>query len=98
MLQVTTTLDGRLALLGDLDIKTAPALEAVLAQLDGQGDVDLSGVTFFDSSALRTFFVCRKRNANLRIVNPSNPVVRVLEITGMLDYFVHGGELDEVDR
>ena len=94
MLEVTTTADGLPALRGDLDLLTLPALEAVLAQLNAQADVDLSGVTFFDSTSLRAFLVGRKRNPALRIVNPSKAVVKVLEITGLFDYFVHGGDFD----
>ena len=94
MLHVTTTPEGRPALWGDLDLATVPALEAVLAQLDGAAEVDLSGVTFFDSTALRCLLVVRRRNANLRIVNPSKSVVKVLEITGTLDYLVDGREIN----
>jgi anti-anti-sigma factor len=89
MLEVTTTDDGRPALRGDLDLLCVSALEAVFAQLNGQAEIDLSGVTFFDSSALRAFLVGRKRNPQLRIVNPSKAVVKVLEITDTLDYFVN---------
>ena len=94
MLQISTTNARRPALRGALDLLTVPALEALLAQLDGVSAVDLSGVTFFDSSALRTFLSARRNNANLRIVNPSNAVVKVLEITGTFDYLVLGREID----
>ena len=95
MLHVAIMLpDGRPALRGELDIQCVPALEAVLAQLNGQAEIDLSGVTFFDSCALRAFLTARRQNVNVRIVNPSKAVVRVLEITGTFDYLVHGGEVD----
>ena len=94
MLEVTTTADGLPALRGDLDLLSVPALEAVLAQLNAQADVDLSGVTFFDSTSLRAFLVGRKRNPALRIVNPSKAVVKVLEITGTLDILVREAEVD----
>jgi anti-sigma B factor antagonist len=94
MLQVAATDDGRLALRGELDLLSVPALEAVLAELgDGSIEIDLSGVSFFDSSALRTFLTVRRRNQLLRLVNPSKAVVKVLEITGTLDYLVHGREV-----
>jgi anti-sigma B factor antagonist/stage II sporulation protein AA (anti-sigma F factor antagonist) len=87
--------NGRPAVRGELDISTVPALEAWLAQLDGElTEVDLSGVTFFDSSALRTFLVARRDNARLRVINPSERVVKVLEITGMLDYLTRDPEVD----
>ena len=88
--------DGCTAMHGELDMATVLALEAWLTQLDGQPlDVDLSGVTFFDSSALRTFLVAHKRNPNLRIVNPSTAVKKVLEITGTFDYLVRDSEVGQ---
>jgi anti-sigma B factor antagonist len=94
MLQVATTSEGRPALRGELDLLSVPALEALLTQLDrGAIEIDLSGVTFFDSSALRTFLAVRRKNENLRVVNPSKAVIKVLEITGTFDYLVHGREV-----
>ena len=93
MLDVTTV-EGRPALRGELDLLSVSALEAWLAGLDGQlPEIDMGGVTFFDSSALRTFLNVRRRNPALRIVNPSKAVVKVLEITGTTDYLVHGREI-----
>ena len=94
MLEVASTNGGGLALRGELDLLTVPALEAVLAQLDGDSiEVDLSAVTFFDSSALRAFLNARRRNPALRIINPSKAALRVLEITDTLEYLVHGREI-----
>ncbi|MEO5839454.1 MAG: STAS domain-containing protein [Acidimicrobiales bacterium] len=71
--------------------RAVPALEAWLSSLDGQlSEVDLSGVTFFDSCALSTFLTVRRRDDRMRIVNPSPAVVKVLEITGTIDYLVQG--------
>ena len=94
MLHVVSTVDGRPAVRGELDLCAVPILEAVLADLGDAAEVDLSQVTFFDSSALRTFLAVRRRNASLRIVNPSESVVRVLEMTGTLDYLVYGREIN----
>ena len=85
---------GRPAVRGELDLVTIPALEAWLSQLGELAELDLSGVTFFDSSALRTLLTVRRCHANMRVVNPSQAVVKVLEITGMLDYLVHGKNVD----
>ena len=94
MIEVATT-NGRPAVRGELDLFNNQALEAWLASLDGQlTEVDLSGVTFFDSCALRTFLMVRRRNGNLRVVNPSKAVVKVLEITGTLGYLVDGSDVD----
>jgi anti-anti-sigma factor len=94
MLEVSTTAAGHPALRGELDLLSVPALEVFLVGLEREGgNVDLSGVTFFDSSALRAFLSARRRNADLRILNPSKAVLKVLEITGTVDYLVHGREI-----
>jgi anti-anti-sigma factor len=95
MLDVSTTDDGRLALRGELDLLCVPALEAVLAALEREPfEVDLSEVTFFDSSALRVFLNGRRRNPALRIANPSKAVLRVLDISGTADYLIHGRDIN----
>ena len=94
MLEVSTNNGGQPVLRGELDLLTVPTLEAVLAALDGYNEVDLSGVTFFDSSALRTFLNARRRNDALRIVNPSAAVLRVLEVTETVDYLMSGREMN----
>ena len=84
MLEVGTK-DGRPALRGELDVNTAPELKAWLAQFDSTAtEIDLSDVTFFESVTLGVFVIARKRNSLLRVVNPSQAVLRVLEITGTL--------------
>ena len=92
MIQVGTT-NGRPAVRGDLDLLSIPALETWLDGLSDLTELDLSDVTFFDSSALRTFLNYRRRNVDMRIVNPSQAVLRVLEMTGTLDYLLHGRDL-----
>jgi anti-anti-sigma factor len=79
---------------GEIDLLSLPELESWLATLDEKSTVDLHEVTFFDSSALRTFLMVRRKNANFRIVRPSKAVMRVLEITGTADYLVHGREIN----
>ena len=87
MIEIVTNGDGRPAVRGELDLSAVAELQPWLARLDGLAtEIDLSGVTFFDSSALRTFLVARRANANLRIINPSRAVRKVLEITGTLDH------------
>jgi anti-anti-sigma factor len=86
---------GRPCVRGELDLLNLPALEAWLAGLGGQfRHVDLSGVTFFDSCALRAFLNVRRRIPDFRIVCPSESVLRVLEITGTVDYLVHGRDIN----
>jgi len=86
--------NGRPAVRGELDILSLPELEAWLAGLEHLREIDLSGVTFFDSCALRAFLNQRRRNHHLRIVSPSATVLRVLEITGTVDYLVHGRDIN----
>ena len=82
MLEVFTTPDGGPALRGELDLLAVSSMETFLTQLNGgHVDIDLSAVTFFDSSVLRTILVARRHNPHLRIINPSHAVLRVLEIT-----------------
>jgi len=91
MLHVAITKGNRPAVRGELDLLTLPALEAWLGGLDGElVHVDLSAVKFFDSCALRAFLRARQHNPQLRIVNPSGAVAKVLEITGTVDYLVDG--------
>ena len=89
-----TVIGGRPTIRGDCDIAAARDIEGWLATFDAQPlEVDLSGVTFFDSSALRAFLNVRRRNRHLRIVEPSEAVLRVLEITGTVEFFVGGQDI-----
>jgi len=79
--------DGKPTVRGDCDLANADRIETWLLSFDGQLlDADLSGVTFFDSSALRAFMNVRRRNPKFRIADASPAVVRVLEMTGTRDY------------
>ena len=74
---------------GELDISTAPALKSVLDELCGNGRlkviVDLSGMSFIDSSGLgllvKTLKLVRQRTgASLKIINASANVHNVIQI------------------
>jgi anti-sigma B factor antagonist len=80
-------------LLGELDLSTAPLLEACLEGLGADGaDVrlDLSGLSFCDSSGISAMVTASKRatkrGGHLSIFSPQPAVRSVLEITGLLDY------------
>ena len=80
-------------LLGELDLSTVPELEACLAGFGADGaDVrlDLSGLSFCDSSGISAMVTAakrvRKRGGHLSIASPQPAVRSVLEITGLLDY------------
>ena len=79
---------------GTLDRRTAPGLEAALQTLTGQGHsrivLDLSGVGEMSSAGLRVIISAAKllrseRTAgDLRLAAPSQRVVQVLELAGLL--------------
>jgi len=80
----------RLEVAGELDLAASSALRAALAELvDGGGDVklDLSGVTFIDSTALSVLVHGHSELASgggrLIVTNPSPVVVRLLHLAGL---------------
>ena len=86
--------DGRvLVVSGELDLATADELRQQLdAAIDGCGSdlrVDLSGVTFFDSSSVAVLIEASRRASThgrtLTVVRPSPECRRVLEILGLGD-------------
>ncbi|BFU47216.1 STAS domain-containing protein [Krasilnikovia sp. MM14-A1004] len=78
---------------GDIDIRTSAAVREVLREVVASRDggrivVDLSDVTFLDSSGIGVFVAAKRaadaRGVELRLRNPG-PVVRmVLEVTKLL--------------
>jgi anti-sigma B factor antagonist len=89
--------DAHLVLLsGEIDAFTAPSLRDDFHALVETGDasvvvVDLSAVTFLDSSALGAlvglFRRLRERDAVLRIVEPRTAASRIFELTGLDSVF-----------
>ena len=79
---------------GECNAATAGDIAVWLGELDAKPlEVDLSGVTFFDSSALRAFLNMRRSNRHLRVVNPSKTVLNVLDTTGTTEYLIHGRDI-----
>jgi anti-anti-sigma factor len=84
---------ARLTPVGELDIATAPQLEqevrSLLARAVRSVTIDLSRLTFIDSSALRLFIVLNERatgeNWTLSLIRPTGQVRSVFEITGAED-------------
>jgi len=82
---------GLLELTGEVDLYTAPRFKQDLVALVDEGVtalvVDLSDVTFIDSTALGVLISGVKRlhetEGRLLIVAASRPVVRILSITGL---------------
>ena len=83
---------------GGIDLATAPELhrrlEAVIAAGICNLDLDLSDVTFLDSSGLLVLLAVRQslhdKHQRLNVANPSKPVLRVLELSGMLEVMMDG--------
>jgi anti-anti-sigma factor len=82
---------------GEVDLATSPKLDVTFSQLeppDGVVVIDLSGVTFIDSSGLNALVQLRQRFAkqdldhNLRLVVTRPATIRVFEVTGLLSVFV----------
>ena len=78
---------------GEIDLATATELrhrlESVIAAGTGDVDLDLSDVTFLDSSGLVVLLAAHQglhdKQHRLMVRNPSKPVLRILELSGVLD-------------
>ena len=83
-------INRRPAIHGECCWQTVGAIEEWLATFDDEAvDVDLSGVTLFDSCALQTFLNAQRVNRRLRIVRPSPAVLRVLDLTDTYQCLVY---------
>ncbi|UDY35701.1 STAS domain-containing protein [Dermatobacter hominis] len=84
---------GTLVVTGDLDAYTVGELESEMQRLGVDADVriDLSGVTFMDSSGIRAVVrldnALREQGHELVLVAPSAPVLRLFELTSLVDRF-----------
>jgi anti-sigma B factor antagonist len=88
-----------LLLAGELDMATAPDLEAVVSACAPKArrlTLDLSRLTFMDSTGLRlvlcTQRLCRDSGAEFGLIPGPKPVQRVFELTGLLDRLPFGLE------
>jgi len=65
----------------------APEVQARVASMTGDVELDCSGLTFLDASGLRVLVAahrdCQARGAMLTIVDPARCVVRLLASTGL---------------
>ena len=81
-------LNGSVVLMvsGEIDMATAPAFRAVIEQSKSLGAavvVDLSGVTFMDSSGLHVLVTVHTQRVPMCVRNPSAQVDRLLTMTGL---------------
>jgi len=87
--------EALLSVAGEIDLATAEAfrdqLRRLIAEAHSPALVDLSGVTFMDSSGVDALASARRRagdaGVELILVAPSPPVRRVLELTALWDHF-----------
>jgi anti-anti-sigma factor len=81
---------AQMSVTGELDIATVGQLEAEVGGVLARGVralvLDLSGLTFIDSSALRLFIVLNERSAEqdwqLSLIRPSGPALSIFQISG----------------
>jgi anti-anti-sigma factor len=79
---------------GEIDAHSAPMLAERLSGCSGAETdivIDLSGVTFMDSSGLRVLIDIRQRLEatphRLVLASPSDSVIRLLEVAGLDGHF-----------
>lgn len=91
----------RAKLFGDLDLAAYDELLAKLSTFfanGGDAELDLSGVTFVDSSAIRLFIQlhrARPEGGHLVLVAPQPHVERVLEVAGLDDLGIKIARTDD---
>jgi anti-anti-sigma factor len=74
-------------LAGELDLSNVSSLRAKFAAIDGPAIVDLSEVTYLDSTALNELAVLRRRVGTVALVVGSPNIRRTLEIVGFTTSF-----------
>lgn len=76
----------RVTLVGELDVSTSPLLRDCFARIDGDVEVDCSGLEFVDAHGLAVFVSARARcepHARFVLVEPASCLSRLLRITGL---------------
>lgn len=87
--------DGVVVASGEIDMVAGPQLEELVLPLERQGPVviDVSSVTFLDSSGLRTLLkiarAAAERGDHVVLRSPSPEVDRLLELTGTREQFTY---------
>ncbi len=88
----------RVAVAGDVDVATAPALRAALEHATTRKpawiEVDVAGVTHFSLAGLRALDDVRRHfGGTLVLLDAGRPVRRILDVLGLHDRFGLGGAL-----
>jgi anti-anti-sigma factor len=105
-LSVTRSSPGHttLTVAGDVDMGTADELRAaglrgLVANPTDLLRIDLSGITFLDSSALNALIAIHNAGADqVVLVAPSKPALRILQLTALDDVFVFEPAQGDVPR
>ena len=94
---------ARVAFVGKLDIQGAEAISLPLATLSGAKRnvvIDMSGVNFIASIGIRHLMsatkVLARRGGRLVLLNPTAPVLEVLQTSGITDLISVAASEDEV--
>lgn len=90
---------------GELDLHTSPKLRDEVLELVAAGTdrlaLDLSGVSFMDSSSLGVLVTClkriRERDGRLALVGVSGSPAKVLALTGLDRVFEISGSVDDLE-
>jgi anti-anti-sigma factor len=78
---------GVIHLSGELDVQQAAALHQVLVRSDDPLVLDMSRVTFVDSSVIRALVRTKNGRPGMQIVNMSPAVDRLMQLTGLTSFF-----------
>jgi anti-anti-sigma factor len=85
---------GMVALSGEIDMDVTGQLrEALLAAAEQSSApvvVDMSEVTFIDSSGLNELVQLSNRGAGVRIISPTDSVRRTIEVVGLEHLLAYG--------
>jgi anti-sigma B factor antagonist len=83
------------AVAGEIDLATAPALRAALLAATGDLTVDLAAVSFMDSSGLGALVAAQKHTVGsghrFSVRNETTLVERTMKLTGVYDFFHPNG-------
>lgn len=90
-LEIVPSGDG-FALAGEIDAHTAPSLGEALDGTDSTSvTLDMSGVSFMDSSGLRVIITAterlRERGGDLVLAKPTSTVRRLVDVAGLSEHF-----------
>jgi len=88
---VVTVVDDVIVVAGEIDLRSAPRLDAALTVKCHLALVDMAGVSFMDTTGLNVLLSQRRRRLSqggtLLIIAMSSAVERILEMSGLTPTF-----------